>query len=738
MTFMKQKSVKLAAILLTCVATLLPKPALAQLAVGANTNVINLGVIFIGNDIAYDPDHNLYLSVAAYGAVYGVFVSTSGAAASSPFRIGSAGPASYGHYPRTIYSRDLNGGGGGFLVTWHQGDGFLHSVVVASPSGAMSAERLISDGGQSGTRAGGNTGLAFSPTSHRFLVTWTTGAFGIQGRFLDSSGAPSGPVTQYVSAGGAQEPQLAWNPATDDFGLIHGSFNSVVSWIGFMRIPASGASPAAPTAFGYGAGTFSPSISVNTSTNHYIVGWSVGGGAYGTEVDQNGFKVAGERFLASRLGTPTSFELAYNPASDTFLAVSEDPRSIEVAGIELTSNGSPISVAVGLTSGASSGSFVPRLAARTNAKEWSISYARNMNALANQLISTGGAGSGGGGGGDTPPPPPPPPPAPSPTLPPTGKLTKADVDGDGRADITVFRPSAGNWVTLKSRKGFVYNASDSETFSITTFGIAAGDMPISSDTDFDGDGKSDVAFFRPTGTDGRCAWFIKYSSNPDPAYSSTTWGFCSDKPVPADFDGDRKADIAVYRPSTGRWYVLLSGQGFTTWMNIKWGAGPDDGLPGPDTPVVGDYDGDKKADFAVYRPSTGRWYVLLSSTGWTAWWNVKWGLDTTAIPSDYAGDGNPDMPVQADYDGDGLADFAVWRPSQGVWFVLNSTSNYTGYTVRQWGIPGDAPMAADFDGDGRADVTVYRPSTGRWFIMRPGKDNWYIDWGLAGDIPVVR
>jgi hypothetical protein len=389
---MKPKSVKLAAILLTCVATWLPRPAVAQLTVGANTNVINIGVVLIGNDIAYDPDHDIYLSVAAYGGVYGVFVSPSGAPAGAPFGIGSAGAASYGHYPRAIYSHDLNGGNGGFLVTWHQADGYLHSVVIASPSGVISAERLISDGGQGGTRAGGNTGLAYSPTSHRFLVTWTTGAFGIQGRFLDSSGVPSGAVTQYVDAGGAQEPQLAWNSATDDFGLIHGGFNSVVSWVGFRRIPASGASPTAPTLFGYAAGTFSPSIAVNTSTHHYILGWSLGGGAKGTEFDQNGFKVADERFLASRLGTPTSFELAYNPVSNTLLAVSEDPLSIEVAGIELNPDGSPISIAVGLSSGATSGSFVPRLTARTKTREWSISYARNMNALANQIISTGTTG----------------------------------------------------------------------------------------------------------------------------------------------------------------------------------------------------------------------------------------------------------------------------------------------------------------------------------------------------------
>lgn len=371
-------------------------PASAQLSGGANNNVINVGVIFLGNDIAYDPVNNIYLSVAAYGNVYGVFVSPSGTAASSPFGIGSASSASFGHYPRAVYSHDLNGGNGGFLVTWHQGDGYLHSLVVAYPTGVVSAERLVSDGSQGGTRPGNTTGVAYSSTSHKFLATWATNAFGVQGRFLDSSGIPTGSVTQYVDAGGANEPQVAWNSATDEFGLVYGAWNSAAAWIGFRRIPASGAMPSTTVTFGFAKATFSPSIAVNTSSHHYIVGWSLGGGANGTEFDESGNQVASIRFLGSRIGTPTSFNIAFNPVSGTFLAVSEDPKSIELAGIELQSDGSPISVPVGLSSGASSGSFVPRVTARTNARDWSISYARDMNKLANQLVSTATTGGSAG------------------------------------------------------------------------------------------------------------------------------------------------------------------------------------------------------------------------------------------------------------------------------------------------------------------------------------------------------
>ena len=112
-----------------------------------------------------------------------------------------------------------------------------------------------------------------------------------------------------------------------------------------------------------------------------------------------------------------------------------------------------------------------------------------------------------------------------------------------------------------------------------------------------------------------------------------------------------------------------------------------------------DYDGDGKTDFALFRPSESRWHVLESSTGAEAL--LQFGTIG-------------DIPVPGDYDGDGITDHAVFRPSNGSWYVLLS-SNGAFVTELLWA-PGDIPAPGDFDGDGKTDFAAFRPSDGSWHI----------------------
>jgi len=118
-----------------------------------------------------------------------------------------------------------------------------------------------------------------------------------------------------------------------------------------------------------------------------------------------------------------------------------------------------------------------------------------------------------------------------------------DGDGDGRSDLTVFRPSIGAWYRLNSSNG---------QFSGVAFG-QSGDVPTGGD--FDGDGLSDISVYRPsTGS-----WYRLNSSIG--AFAAVNFGDSTDRPVATDFDGDGKTDIAVFRPSNGAWYFLRSSDG---------------------------------------------------------------------------------------------------------------------------------------------------------------------------------
>ena len=219
------------------------------------------------------------------------------------------------------------------------------------------------------------------------------------------------------------------------------------------------------------------------------------------------------------------------------------------------------------------------------------------------------------------------------------ELSAAEAAG-GRTDVLRNKEKLGEWYPgpTSNDRGFTFNA-----------GSAQGVVPIG----------AELTVWQPsTGM-----WYVLKTDNGRDFTSQTAVplgdGAAGDRPVPGDYDGDKKTDVAVYRTSDRMWYVLTSSTGYAASRTVVWGEAGD-------VPVPADYDGDGRTDVAVWRPSTGEWLVLKSSNEYDVAQGVlrvQWGEQG-------------DVPVPGDYDGDGAVDMAVWRPSSGDWWVLPASSNY--------------------------------------------------------------
>ena len=277
-----------------------------------------------------------------------------------------------------------------------------------------------------------------------------------------------------------------------------------------------------------------------------------------------------------------------------------------------------------------------------------------------------------------------------------------DFDGDGRTDYAVFRPSNTAWYI---------NRSSNNQLLTRQFGLGTDRLVPA---DYDGDGITDIAVWRGNSGDPERAYFYILQSATG-TLRTAQFGKQGDDPrVVNDWDGDGKADPAVFRQGgTGAqslFFYRPSSQPSVDFVTIYWGTAGDE-------PVRGDFDGDGRMDAAVYRPSDATWYIRQSPDGQLR--AAKWGVNT-------------DIRVPADYDGDGKADLAVFR--DGLWAILQSSNGQARY--QNFGVAGDALVPGDYDGDGKADLAVYRNNV--FYVLRSSSNQLAtFQFGTTGDVPVA-
>ena len=280
-----------------------------------------------------------------------------------------------------------------------------------------------------------------------------------------------------------------------------------------------------------------------------------------------------------------------------------------------------------------------------------------------------------------------------------------DWDGDGKDNLAV-RQDNKVWMD--------YNF-DGRADLIQTYGFGNNDDEYLVG-DWDGDGKDNLAVRRGIQ--------VFMDTNFDLyADKVQTYGFGNDEAqyLVGDWDGDGKDNLAVRRgdlraPIRG---AVKYVQFYESHNYVK-----------------GDLDGDDKPDTIVWNPFTATFEYRLTSEASKALYRQQWGLAE-------------DIPVIFDYNGNGKDDLAVWRPSNGEWFILNKGEKEevqwqdADYDNIQWGLTGDIPVPGDYNGDGKDDLAVWRPSDSTWYILYKGDGrNWpnveyeQVQWGLPGDIPL--
>ena len=249
--------------------------------------------------------------------------------------------------------------------------------------------------------------------------------------------------------------------------------------------------------------------------------------------------------------------------------------------------------------------------------------------------------------------------------------------------VGLYRPSTGEWFLDRNGNG-AWDGCDVDVCE-QPFGGLDG-IPVVGD--WNGSGSAKLGLF----VTASAQWLLDVNGNGawDGCASDAcrSFGKSSDIPVVGQWTSGSYDRIAIFRPSEEKWHLDLNGNGIldrcTTDKCPSWSI-----YQRGDVPVVGDWSGRGTAQLGLYRPSTGQWFLDRNA-------NRTWdGCRKDLCLSSFGTQG--DMPVTGDWNGTGASKIGVFRPSTGEWFLdLNGNGKWDGPSldlyVPAYGQPGDLPV----------------------------------------------
>ncbi len=320
---------------------------------------------------------------------------------------------------------------------------------------------------------------------------------------------------------------------------------------------------------------------------------------------------------------------------------------------------------------------------------------------------------------------------------------EGDFNGDGLSDMMFYNPVNGDWSALEALPAWAGGGYAHRRYGTAFGGVPVEWFPGGATGDYNGDGRSDIAFYLPaTGEiwtalhNGRTFDFRRYGRMDKRINLAACEWFTG------DFDGNGLSDVVLFNEPTGEWLfmknrgdyfeILALGRRFRHLFRDDYR--PDASMNGKGTSdenqsgrdrsrvhfLCGDYNGDGRSDVSLHDDRTGEWWVGEnrfdddpSGPGFVLDW-YRYGRFTAPEQALFGHD-----RFSGDFNGDGRSDFICYDREEGRWWIGETGDRSIAFRVFA-GSPRSREITrwiqGDFNGDGRTDIGFYSADGGDFWI----------------------